>query len=217
MAHQHSHSIKVVAFQKLVLGSTALHFLPSVSISAAPSLLLPASFGWASLCMTSQAPARAVARTVKSWATTAWSAAPVVSASCGMASMTRQPLLASRHSRSVVLFSQETTGVPTDAFLPHWAGGLDAALDVTVTHPLQDATRARAATTPGHAMTVAYENKCRIAEELCREKEIAFIPVVAESLGGWHQVALDQFRKLGSALARHTGQDEREKVDARYS
>ena len=37
-----------------------------------------------------------------------------------------------------MLFSQETTGVPTDAFLPHWAGGLDAALDVTVTHPLQD-------------------------------------------------------------------------------
>ena len=65
---QHSHSIEVIAFQKLVLGSTALHFLPSVSISAAPSLLLPASFGWASLCMTSQAPARAVARTVKSWA-----------------------------------------------------------------------------------------------------------------------------------------------------
>ena len=131
--------------------------------------------------------------------------------------MTRQPLLASCHSRRVVLFSQETTGVPTDVFLPHWAGGLDAALDVTVTHPLQDATRARAATTPGHAMTVAYENKCRIAEELCREQEIAFIPVVAESLGGWHQVALDQFRKLGSALARHTGQDEGEKVDARYS
>ena len=102
-------------------------------------------------------------------------------------------------------------------FLPHWAGGLDAALDVTVTHPLQDATRARAATTPGHAMTVAYENKCRVAEELCREQGIAFIPVVAESLGGWHQVALDQFRKLGSALARHTGQDEGGKVDARYS
>ena len=28
----------------------------------------------------------------------------------------------------------------------------------------------------------------------------------AESLGGWHKVALEQFRNLGSALARHTGQ-----------
>ena len=101
---------------------------------------------------------------------------------------------------------------PADVFLPHWAGGLDAALDVTITHPLQDATRARAATTPGHAMVVAYENKCRVTEELCREQGIAFIPIVAESLGGWHQVALDQFRKLGSALARHTGQEEGEKI-----
>ena len=94
--------------------------------------------------------------------------------------------------------------MPTDAFLPHWAGGLDAALDVTVTHPLQDATRARAATTPGHAMTVAYENKCRVAEELCREQEIGT---------RWPWTSW----KLGSALARHSGQDEGEKVDARYS
>ena len=34
----------------------------------------------------------------------------------------------------------------------------------------------------------------------------------AESLGGWHKVALEQFRNLGSALDRHTGQDEGEKT-----
>ena len=101
---------------------------------------------------------------------------------------------------------------PADVFLPHWAGGLDAALDVTITHPLQDATRAGAATTPGHAMTLAFNNKCRNTEELCREQGIKFIPIVAESLGGWHRVALEQFSKLGSALARHTGQEEGEKV-----
>ena len=86
-------------------------------------------------------------------------------------------------------------------------------MDVTITHPLQAATRAGAAATPGHAMTVAFENKCRDTEELCREQGIKFIPIVAESLGGWHKVALEQFRKLGSALARHTGQGEGEKVD----
>jgi len=102
---------------------------------------------------------------------------------------------------------------PADVFIPHWAAGLDAALDVTVTHPLQDATRARAATTPGHAMKVAFDNKCRVTEDLCREQGIAFIPIVAESLGGWHKIALEQFSKLGSALGRHTGQEEGEKVD----
>lgn len=62
-------------------------------------------------------------------------------------------------------------------------------------------------------MTVAFENKCRNTEELCREQGIKFIPIVAESLGGWHKVALEQFRKLGSALARHTGHGDGEKVD----
>ena len=61
-------------------------------------------------------------------------------------------------------------------------------------------------------MTVAFDNKCRNTEELCREQGIKFIPIVAESLGGWHKVALEQFRKLGSALARHTAQDEGEKT-----
>ena len=62
-------------------------------------------------------------------------------------------------------------------------------------------------------MTVAFENKCRVTEDLCREQGIAFIPVVAESLGGWHKVALEQLHKLRSALARHTVQEEWEKFD----
>ena len=43
----------------------------------------------------------------------------------------------------------------------HWAGGRDAALDVTVTHPLQNLTRAGAAFTPGHAPAMAYDRKVR--------------------------------------------------------
>ena len=90
--------------------------------------------------------------------------------------------------------------------------GRDAALDVTVIHPLQDATRARAAVEPGSAMTYAYNNKMRGTAELCEQQGIAFIPVVAESMGGWHKVALEQLKKLGSALARHTGQEEGETI-----
>ena len=103
---------------------------------------------------------------------------------------------------------------PADVFLCNWAGGLDAALDVTFTQPskMPIVYRAGAAATPGHALTQMYNNKCRVTKDLCREQGIAFIPIVAESLGGWHKVALEQFRKLGSALARHTGQDEGEKT-----
>ena len=44
------------------------------------------------------------------------------------------------------------------------------------------------------------------------QQAIAFIPMAAESLGGWQKVALEQLGKLGSALARHTGQEEGETI-----
>ena len=102
---------------------------------------------------------------------------------------------------------------PADVFLPGWSGGRDAALDVTVVHPLQDATRARAAAEPGYALTYAYNNKMRVTADLCDQQGISFIPIVAESTGRWHKVALEQFKKLGSALARHTGQEESETIN----
>ena len=52
-----------------------------------------------------------------------------------------------------------------------------------------------------------------MTEDLYWEQGITFIPIVAQSLGDWHRVAQEQFQKLGSALARHTGQDEGQMVD----
>ena len=43
-------------------------------------------------------------------------------------------------------------------------------------------------------------------EEECRRQGITFLPMAAESLGGWHKVAVDQVEKLARAIARHTGQ-----------
>ena len=78
-------------------------------------------------------------------------------------------------------------------------------------HP-QDRYRAQAAREPGYALTQAYQNKMRVTADLCDQQGIAFIPMAAESLGGWHKVTLEQLRKLGSALARHTGQEEGETI-----
>ena len=97
---------------------------------------------------------------------------------------------------------------PADVLVPHWAGGRDVALDVTVIHPIQEATMPNAATTPGFALSFAHDRKLRGAEEDCRRQGIAFIPVVAESFGGWHSAAEREVKKLGAALARHTGQEE---------
>lgn len=61
-------------------------------------------------------------------------------------------------------------------------------------------------------MDYAFANKVRGAEEQCRAQGIAFLPMVAESLGGWHSAAEREVRKLGAALARHTGQEEGEAI-----
>ena len=97
---------------------------------------------------------------------------------------------------------------PADLFIPHWTGGRDSALDVCVTHPLRATVLARAAAEPGYAAEEAYRRKMANSTEDCRREGIVFLPLAAESLGGWHPVAVQQGDKLASALARHTGEDE---------
>ena len=99
---------------------------------------------------------------------------------------------------------------PADVLVPNWVGGKDAAMDVTVITPLQAATMPGAANTAGHALNHAYGRKANGAEEECRRQGIAFLPLVAETFGGWHSGAEREVRKLAAALARHTGQDESE-------
>ena len=67
--------------------------------------------------------------------------------------------------------------------------GKDAAFDVTVVTPLQDATMPAAANTAGHALNYAYGRKMNGAHEECRRQGIAFLPIVAETFGGWHPEA----------------------------
>jgi len=106
---------------------------------------------------------------------------------------------------------------PADVLIRNWVGGKDAALDVTVVTPLQDNTMPGAAHTAGHALTYAYERKINGAEEECRRQGIAFLPIVAETFGGWHPDAKREVKKLGAALARHTGQDEGEATSHLWS
>ena len=46
----------------------------------------------------------------------------------------------------------------------------------------------------------------RRAAEDCQQQGLAFVPLVTESLGGWHEAAQAHIRKLGTALALHTRQ-----------
>ena len=99
-------------------------------------------------------------------------------------------------------------GRPADILIPQWARGKDAAYDVTVINPLQAATVQGAAQTPGHALSVAHKRKLDKSWEACHHQGIEFIPLAVESLGAWHETAVEEVKKLGSALARHTGEEE---------
>ena len=83
---------------------------------------------------------------------------------------------------------------------------------MTVKNPLQTATVAQAAETAGHALTFAYERKMRGAYEECLQQGIKFVPIVAETLGGWDKVAVEEVKKLATAKARHAGGEEGEQI-----
>ena len=99
-------------------------------------------------------------------------------------------------------------GKPADILIPHWTGGKDTALDVTVINPLQSAEVRGAATTPGHALNTAHKRKLDKSWEACQRQGIEFIPIAVESFGAWHPSAVAEVSKLGSALARQNGDDE---------
>ena len=50
------------------------------------------------------------------------------------------------------------------------------------------------------------------AAEACRREGFVFLPLVVESLGGWHKVAEREVKKLAAAKARQGGQEEEEAV-----
>ena len=101
---------------------------------------------------------------------------------------------------------------PADVLIPNWTSGKDTALDVTVVNPLQTGLVNQAAVHPGHALVSRFKEKMTKHGEACRRAGMAFLPLPVETLGGWHEQAEKQIKRLGVALARQTGQDEAEKT-----
>ena len=105
-----------------------------------------------------------------------------------------------------------TEARPADILLPHWTGGRDTALDITVVNPLQLAFINQSATNPGHALRKAYERKMNKHGEPCREAGMSFFPLPVDTLGAWSESMLEQVKRMGSALARNRGEDESEVI-----
>ena len=84
--------------------------------------------------------------------------------------------------------------VPTAASQMFWCG---------LRCHLVQATVVRAANEPGYAPNFAHDRKLRGAEDECRQQDIAFIPLVAESLSGWHpRVCTKRGQKAGKCTGK---------------
>ena len=70
---------------------------------------------------------------------------------------------------------------------------------MTVTSPLAKSNVVGAAGKAGSALDKAFKRKVQGAAEACRQQGIMFIPVAAETLGGLHEVAVNQVKQLGAA------------------
>ena len=114
---------------------------------------------------------------------------------------------ATREGRALL---PDTQARPADVLIPHWTGGRDTALDVTVINPLQTELVRRAANKAGAALEVAFNRKMTQAGEACRREGIVFAPMPWETLGGWHEETVEQVKKLASAQARQTGEEQSE-------
>ena len=81
-------------------------------------------------------------------------------------------------------------------------------MDVTVINPLQQRLIRQAATSPGHALNIAYNRKMDQSGEACRKENMVFLPLPMETLGGWHEQTVKAVKKLAAAQARQTGEDQ---------
>ncbi|KAL5494022.1 hypothetical protein EMCRGX_G015291 [Ephydatia muelleri] len=94
---------------------------------------------------------------------------------------------------------------PADILIPHWCMGKPAALDLSVTSPLNPLTLLEAGVTAGAAAKATEERKLKANTGKCADLGWVCVPVVAESYGAWGLTARDFFSKLGSRLATSLG------------
>ena len=101
---------------------------------------------------------------------------------------------------------------PADVLLPYWTNGKDAALDISIVNPLQQALVGQVAREGDSGVQHSFNLKVRKYSERCEAEGFVFIPIILDTFGGWHKESLDALKKLGRQVARQTGKEEEETV-----
>ena len=87
---------------------------------------------------------------------------------------------------------------PVDIFLPVWNAGQPAALDVTVTSPLQSSLFINASEKSGFALSAAEDRKYEQYAQKCSEVGIQSIPLVFETFGGFSETVRKTLKRIAT-------------------
>ena len=96
---------------------------------------------------------------------------------------------------------------PGDVFIPNWKHGSPAAVDVTLTCPLQSTVINKAAEEVGYACKLAEERKFAASAELCQQSGLDFIPLALETSGGFGSCATSFLTVLAERCADNNMRD----------
>ena len=102
----------------------------------------------------------------------------------------------------------QNRGRPADIFLPVWTGGRPAALDFAITSPTRPEVLKLSSNAAGAAATeYAQRKRSHMQTEAdCSRQGILFVPMVAETTGGWDPSALQVWKAIARAEGVRTGQ-----------
>ena len=103
--------------------------------------------------------------------------------------------------------SESSRRRPGDIFIPNWAHGSPAAVDVTVTCPLQSTLINRAAKEVGYACKLAEERKLPASVELCQQSGFEMVPLALETSGGFGTSAISFLTVLAERCADNNLRD----------
>ena len=87
-----------------------------------------------------------------------------------------------------------------DIFLPVLNAGQPAALDVTVTSPLQSSLIINASEKSGFALSAAEDRKYEQYAQNCSEVGIQFIPVAFETFGGFSETVRKTLKRIATLI-----------------
>ena len=96
--------------------------------------------------------------------------------------------------------------------LPHYTMGRDTLYDVTVINAMRQDLLNRAAEQPKYAVCQAFATKWGKYGNKCESEGLCFILLAVDSMGAWHDRAVAEIKKLGSMLARASGEEDSQAI-----